>query len=1033
MVYVDNPDPYASSRTRQVWEYQLRQSGIDPAILESQRPIVLAEGNEYRLIGWTNIETKPGTAEYQKQAREIEKREELVGKERALMKLPSARESGISYKKAMPWEYHAAPAYKNILTKQIISAATPPNELWIPVKVSMATGKQVEPAPYEMIKGYAPLYAPLPKPKPMLQPSISAYTGEVKQPISMRLRGLYSEFKKEPLYTTTKDLKKGIETGEKIISYPVSTIYGLKKEYGTEELQRGRWEVEQPMDIRRKTIEVSKVTPYTEEEAIKLYPEAAPELSAKSEERILQKKVDSLAEKIAEKKSKEYEKKFAEAKTQEEFDVINKKLNEEIMAEAQPKIDKLQKEAEERLKKVSSKAGFYSMINLAPAIAGTSFGLGVVGGLVPAVGVGIGIFGAVSGGVSLIKNIPEISSTVLSGDIYKISAIGIGFASGIAGGYAGVKVGGYIRGQYITMPKIKTAIEQSKIRTDYVDINSVQKLKGLRIPKEEEVIIQEYINKGLTVRFYKSTLESPTQSKYLPDVQVRYIEISSRTGEVIDRISLGTYAATYKGKTFIRNMISDAVGKIEGDTVKYFSRTFVTKGDKTWKPVQYIETLEEIKITAQQRKAITTKLEGEAKVSLIKSITEPKYSQITKMIESRNVPTEQTIKFFEALPEGKPYGKGKIVYQSTVSKATLRVAKQQLPESSEYSNYLIGSKVVEKGFGESIFQRILKKPSKQTSPWEIKEPKISTTEPKLTKGYKVEPTIPEPLRMQIYKQIFIKELPPSQAFDVPIYTTTLGLAKDFSSISGFTRVTGGLIGLSILSVSARTKQELKVSESLIQPQKLMGITKEAQFEKPQLKEKFAQIEITRLQEKQVQPQQLQLREMQVQTQKIQTKQKQVSTGLQMGQVTTLFFYPEETSGFLFDFLAPQKKRKEEEQGYDSYAYIQATKPRKSYWKKLNTQPMTKRSALSQSAEYVDETISARGKVSKSSSKKNPVDTGDDYFGVNRFKFRTFQQKKGTRTALPNQFIERQTFRLDKAGETKQIKTSRNLIKGSFGF
>jgi hypothetical protein len=147
--------------------------------------------------------------------------------------------------------------------------------------------------------------------------------------------------------------------------------------------------------------------------------------------------------------------------------------------------------------------------------------------------------------------------------------------------------------------------------------------------------------------------------------------------------------------------------------------------------------------------------------------------------------------------------------------------------------------------------------------------------------------------------------------------------------------------------------------------------------------------------------------------------------------TPSFLFPEEITP---KFELPQRERKKkqtQESGFNAYAYIDATKKQKAYWKKLNEQPLTKRSALSLSAQEVDSTISARGKVTKTKGK--PIDTGEDYFMINRNKFRTYQSKKGKRIEMPNSFIERQKYRLDSPMEVRKIQKAKSELRSMFGF
>ena len=97
--------------------------------------------------------------------------------------------------------------------------------------------------------------------------------------------------------------------------------------------------------------------------------------------------------------------------------------------------------------------------------------------------------------------------------------------------------------------------------------------------------------------------------------------------------------------------------------------------------------------------------------------------------------------------------------------------------------------------------------------------------------------------------------------------------------------------------------------------------------------------------------------------------------------------------------------------------------------------MTRKSAMSVSSEYVDKNISARGRAVPSKKKKESlIDTGGDYFGINKRKFRMWKQKKGRRTKLPRgEFLERQPFRADKIGGQRALVKGRKKRRTPFGF
>ena len=123
--------------------------------------------------------------------------------------------------------------------------------------------------------------------------------------------------------------------------------------------------------------------------------------------------------------------------------------------------------------------------------------------------------------------------------------------------------------------------------------------------------------------------------------------------------------------------------------------------------------------------------------------------------------------------------------------------------------------------------------------------------------------------------------------------------------------------------------------------------------------------------------------------------------------------------------------------YNAYAYVDATKGQKAGFVQLNEKPLTLKSALSAMARVVDNTISARGKVSAAPTVKQKgkevtqkaMDTKDNYFQVNTNKFRTYSGKK--MKPLPTgTVIERQKYRLDRAGETRNIQSAKRT---PFGF
>lgn len=101
---------------------------------------------------------------------------------------------------------------------------------------------------------------------------------------------------------------------------------------------------------------------------------------------------------------------------------------------------------------------------------------------------------------------------------------------------------------------------------------------------------------------------------------------------------------------------------------------------------------------------------------------------------------------------------------------------------------------------------------------------------------------------------------------------------------------------------------------------------------------------------------------------------------------------------------------------------------KGRWKKATKKPLTRRRAKDKMAYIVDETLSARGKIKKAKGKtKEPrIDVPQDYFKIQRYKFRDFKVKKGKRKPLKNEWIERAQYRLDSPREVAGITKARFL-------
>jgi hypothetical protein len=81
--------------------------------------------------------------------------------------------------------------------------------------------------------------------------------------------------------------------------------------------------------------------------------------------------------------------------------------------------------------------------------------------------------------------------------------------------------------------------------------------------------------------------------------------------------------------------------------------------------------------------------------------------------------------------------------------------------------------------------------------------------------------------------------------------------------------------------------------------------------------------------------------------------------------------------------------------------------------------MSRTSALGRASRAVDNSTSAQFRVRKAKGKV--IQTMDNYFEVNKNKFRPYKIRKGKKKGLTNQFIEVRKHRIDTRGEKMGLK------------
>lgn len=147
---------------------------------------------------------------------------------------------------------------------------------------------------------------------------------------------------------------------------------------------------------------------------------------------------------------------------------------------------------------------------------------------------------------------------------------------------------------------------------------------------------------------------------------------------------------------------------------------------------------------------------------------------------------------------------------------------------------------------------------------------------------------------------------------------------------------------------------------------------------------------------------------------------------------------------------PKKPKLVQGQGYNVSVKRQATDTEKARFERLNTQALTRKSALSMGAETTDKDIAATFKISKApieyekikkgdkkgkkKVKKKILDTGSTYFEDNVQKFREYKKRKGKKLITTGRFIERRAYRLDTPSERQEIgQAPRRQNSGLFSF
>ena len=137
--------------------------------------------------------------------------------------------------------------------------------------------------------------------------------------------------------------------------------------------------------------------------------------------------------------------------------------------------------------------------------------------------------------------------------------------------------------------KIKGTREASKIREAMLEGKVVNKEAGviieseigrLNLSKDMQIELQKYLEAGYTVRRYDTELIPKAGLEDLtPKVKGKFLEVTTKEGNVVERFGVGDVSATYKGKKVDQLTLSQGISKIEQETgkIKGYAEIVVAK------------------------------------------------------------------------------------------------------------------------------------------------------------------------------------------------------------------------------------------------------------------------------------------------------------------------------------------------------------------------------------------------------------------------------------------------------------------------
>lgn len=713
-------------------------------------------------------------------------------------------------------------------------------------------------------------------------------------------------------------------------------------------------------------------------------------------------------------------------------DEANRQLDEVVTREAervQAEIDKAETQyvKEENVRNI-------------PGTVVGSLALGALGGLVPPIGVGLGIgFGA-----QAYSQFPETVQSFRQAPLETTALLGAGLAGGVVGG----GVGSAVRAK-VTAPtplQIDAALARTKIVQKSVATNAQGVIKQFDLPESTQQYLNSIEDQGGSIRAVQYKLDKSRlrgrDREIIPDARANVIEIVSRDGNVIERIALDTIEVkTAKGKVINRGAIEKTIGVVDGEVQKSVTRTVEGKWkNKGFKAARQIETYEETTTERTFRSGRAEAFKTKGTTSLISDSPLGGLMNVEQSLRSplRNVRGNIEGQVRSAVKQRE--SKGEVTQNIDLSEVSLLQEVEMRKGSTRYEdieipNLLLSAREtmsLQRGSVSPIEMkpvrgRKIKAPRTPSEPTSLirldedlstqsKQAKQSQSLAQVPKELSLQESSTKPISSIGGAPSLLLEAVRTEARNVrgrKSGTATAGKVsqqQEFSLLEApRTRVDTSTSVLDLSFQDLSDKQDLSSLQTPFSSLSEQSTTKESPIERS----RFGQRE--QLSQAQQQDLQLDLALSQPQMQR---------GGFDLTTRTPTTTIP-------LTLLTPMPSGEETfasrgDAGHDVYVRREATKKGKSRWEKLNTFPLNEKDAKDVLAYAVDNSISAQGEIRKTRGKAKDIEAEGitDYFNLFRDKFRDFQVRGGVKQPLKNRYIENRNSRLDTLGEQKEINIAK---------